>query len=182
MSTLNTPSCVFAAPPLQFDELTGLSTQRNQVNFASPVLAEYDLDLEHALDFHGRRHVDPERSVEKYTFGLQADESSSYPAFPLPGLATADTLRDYLHEHLQPHQVVDEYGDERDLSDLSNEHLVVLQAKMWTKVSNSRSSTNTTTEHPSRTQVHAAGHVSKISQLLEGIYSDRLSCTSLNVI
>ncbi|KAF2624967.1 hypothetical protein BU25DRAFT_423722 [Macroventuria anomochaeta] len=164
---LNMPSRVFAAPPRQVEELTALLTHRDKENFASPILAEGECSFELALDFQGRKHVYPEASVEVYTFGLQEDVSSSHPSFPMPGLASANTLRNYLHEYLQPHQIIDEYGDECDLSGVSNDHLAVLQAKMWTKVSNSRCPTMTTSQRPSRLQVLVAEHVAKISQLLE---------------
>ena len=98
---LNMPSRVFAAPLRQVDELTALSTHRDKENLASPVLAKGEYNFELALDFHSRKHVDPEASVEVYTFGLQEDVSSSHPSFPLPLLVSDNILRNYLIKFLQ---------------------------------------------------------------------------------
>lgn len=165
------PSHVFAAPPRQVSGSPASPAQYDKEKFALPVLQEVKVvyETEYVLDFQGRKHLDREASDEKYHFGPQEDASAtSYPDFTMPGLTSANTLRDFLRQHLQPHQVVDEYGDEGDLCDISNDHLPVLQAKVWTKSSTNHSPTKASAQRPSRAQFLIAGHVAKISQLLEG--------------
>ncbi|KAF1347396.1 hypothetical protein EJ07DRAFT_160288 [Lizonia empirigonia] len=160
------PSHVFANPTHEVGELTGPDTHSDRKSFASPVLATVEDEPEMMLDFQGYKHVDNSDDGDQ-VYTLQHDLSSSHTMFTMPGQATANTLREYLVQHLRADQIVDEYGNEHQMSDISNDHLSVLQAKLWTKVPSDRSPTKTSNARPLRTQVVVAGHVAKIRQLLE---------------
>lgn len=160
-------SHVWTVPTHRVEEFTDVPPQYDMGSCALPVLTEPGFKTEVSLDFQGRNHLYTSENGDG-VYALQDDMFSSHAKFTMPGRSSASTLRHYLHEHLRPHQIVDEYGDESDLSDVSNDQLLVLQSKMWTKVSNCRSLTQATGEHPSRAQIVIVSHVSKLSQLLEG--------------
>jgi hypothetical protein len=48
----------------------------------------------------------------------------------MPGQAGANMLRAHLHDSLHPQLVVNEFGEQCDISDISNDHLVILQSKL----------------------------------------------------
>jgi hypothetical protein len=170
------PSDSFANPPSQIAQSASSATQRDKENIALPVLQEVEIsyETECLLDFQGRRHLDREASDQQYYFGQPEDASPSFTDFPMPGQASVDTLRNFLRRHLQPDQIVDEYGNMCDISAISNDHLPVLQAKLWVRPSKNRSPVEATVQRPSRAQNLIAGHVSRISQLLEGTYVSSL--------
>lgn len=147
---------------------TVLSTQEAAKDFATPVVDEDGCDIEYVLDFQGNRHVNSSgANYNGYTLAYQEEQSTPYQTFDLAGLASANQLRDYLRNILQPSQITNEYGDECDLADISVDQLVVLQANLWSTVSNDRSPGKPALR-PSRAQVLVAGHVAKISELFEG--------------
>lgn len=161
------PSWVSSFPIREVNELASLSTPRGKQSCvtSSPVKAEDEVELK--LDFRGHKHIAASESGHE-TYTLQEDMFSSYMTFTMPGQTTANTLRHYLHEHLQPQQIMDEYGEHCDLACVSNNHLSILQAKMWSKISKGRSPIKETTSRPSRTQILVADHVIKIMRHLEG--------------
>jgi hypothetical protein len=161
------PFLVFGASSSQGGDLVAPPMQHDEESFTSPVLRRTRDDADVALDFQGRKHVSSSEDGDD-VYVLQADTLSSHTKFTMPGQATVNALRDYLFEHLQPHQVVDSYGSEREMSQISNDHLAVLQAKMWAKNPHRRSPRKVAFSRPSRAQVVIADHISKISQLLEG--------------
>lgn len=165
------PSCVMAASPHKIDDLTASPVLDDKKTLSPPVLQEVEVIYasEHSIDSQGHKHLDQASSVENYTFGVQEDVASSYQShFPMPGLASADMLRDFIRHHLQPFQIVNEYGVECDISNVSNYHLPVLQAKMWIQTSNNHTAKETAAQRPSSAQIRLAGHISRISGLLEG--------------
>lgn len=168
------PSRVFANPTHEVGELTGPDTLSDRKSFASPVLVTVEDESELMLDFQGHKHVETSDDGDQ-VYALQHDLSSSHTMFTMPGQATANTLREYLVQHLRADQIVDEYGTECQISDISNDHLCVLQAKLWTKVPNDRSPTKISDARPLQTQVIVAWHVARILQLLEGKLSTALS-------
>ena len=147
-----------------------LPTQHDKEYVPLPVLREVEIiyDTEYVLDCQGRKHFDREANDQHYYIGQPEDPSLSYVDFPMAGLASAYALRDFLLQNLQPDQVVDEYGTQCEIAAVSNDHLPALQAKLWVKIPSSRSLVKATTQRPSRAQNLIAGHISKISQLLEG--------------
>lgn len=171
-------SRVFAASVHQDDELTATHTHSDKVFFNSSTLPESDDEntAESTFDFQGRKHVNNSEDGDQ-VYTLQDDESSSYILFTMPGQASANALRNYLSEYLQPHQIVNEYGNVCEMSEISNDQLAVLQAKMWTKISNDRSPKKMGSPRPSQAQVLVAGHIAKISQLLEGMSSKTFPLT-----
>lgn len=158
------PSRILADPQgPHIAEFTALPTQHDDEMMALPDLQEVEIvyETEYVLDFRGRRRLDREVNDQQYYIGQPEDTSPSYSDFPMPGLASADTLRDFLRQHLLPDQIVDEYGNQCAIADISNDHLPSLQAKLWV------SPVKETTQYPSRAQNLIAAHVSKILQLLE---------------
>lgn len=167
-------------PQGQIAEASASPAQHDKENMAPPVLQEVEIvyNTEYALDLRARKRFDWDANDQQYYVGHAEDPSPSYPDFPMPGLASADKLRGFLHQTLQPDQILDEYGNECEITDVSNDHLPVLQAKLWVKISGGRSPVKATIQRPSRAQNLIAGHVAKILQLLEGkqgLYSPTLS-------
>jgi hypothetical protein len=169
------PSRVFAAPAHQVDRLIASPTYTDKEDTAPPIPAdaEHFDEEELELDSQSRKHIDTSESGDVF-YTLQ-ENHSSHMLIPMPGQASANTVRDHFHKHLQPYQVVDEYGDECDISDISNDHLAVLQAKLWSKPYNGSSPKKTITLRPSRVQVLVEGHTALISRLLEGIFCRALT-------
>lgn len=157
---------MFAAPHSQANN-PDLRARQDKEGFALRASVEDQCKNQYSLDFQGRKHVDTSEPEYK-GYALQEEPPTSSDTFDLPGLASASELRAYLQKTLLPSQIINEYGDECDLSEVSLDHLAVLQAKLWTKAANARSPTKSTSPRPSRAQVLVAGHVTKISQLLEG--------------
>lgn len=171
-------SRISAAPRYQVGKLI---PRDNKQSFSPAAFDEDEIETELALDFRGYRHIDTSEDGDE-TYTLQNDECSAHLRFAMPGQASANALRNYLSGHLQPCQIVDEYGDECDISSISNDHLAVLQAKMWSKAPNSRSSTKAALSRPSRAQILVAGHVARIFKLLEGMRSSFLSHVGANTM
>ncbi|UPX16436.1 uncharacterized protein EKO05_0006835 [Ascochyta rabiei] len=160
------PSRVFAAPSSGHSgDLIAVHPQRDE-SFVSPVLAGPEDGAELVLDFQGHKHVDPSEG-EDQAYVLQDDTSSSHTKFTMPGQATVNALRDYLLKNLQAHQVVDGYGNVCKMFEISNDHLAVLQTKIWTKTFSGRSPVKTTVSRPSRAQTLMSGHIARISRFLE---------------
>ncbi|KAH6644760.1 hypothetical protein C7974DRAFT_440300 [Boeremia exigua] len=135
--------------------------------------------MECLLDFRGHKHADTS-SLDYEGYVLQEEPPSACDIFEMSGLASADGLRNYLKERLQPHHIIDEYGDECTISEISTGHLPVLQTKMWSRATCNRSPTKSIAGYPSAAQVLVANHVAKISQLLEEDHVFVLSNTTLN--
>ncbi|KAF3033327.1 hypothetical protein E8E11_000135 [Didymella keratinophila] len=150
-------------------ESTASPTQRDKENIPLPVLQEVKIvyDTKYVLDCQGSKRFDRGANDQQYYIGQPEDPSPSYLDFPMPGQESADTLRDFLRRNLRPDQVVDEHGTQCEITASSNDHLPVLQAKLWAKIPGSRSLVKASTQRPSRSQNLIAGHVSKISQFLE---------------
>ena len=161
----------FAAPARPVDELTASTQLPNdqKLFLADRDESEYLEEMQPVLDFQGRKHIDTSEGGDVF-YTLQ-DNDTTHTLFPTPGLSSAGALYDYLQEHLQPDEVVDEYGDKCDLTSVHKDHLAVLQAKMWTKSPTGRSPKKPASSQPSRAQVFIADHVSRILQLLEGTLS-----------
>ena len=161
----------FAAPARPVDELTASTQLPNdqKLFLADRDESEYLEEMQPVLDFQGRKHIDTSEGGDVF-YTLQ-DNDTTHTLFPTPGLSSAGALYNYLQEHLQPDEVVDEYGDKCDLTSVHKDHLAVLQAKMWTKSSTDRFPKKPAASQPSLAQVLVADHVSKISQLLEGTLS-----------
>ena len=170
------PSWVSSVPIREVSELASLSTQRDKQSFVTSSSIKTEDEVQLKLDFRGHKHITTSENGDE-TYTLQDDTFSSHTTFTMPGQATAIALRRYLQEHLQPHQIIDEYGDQCDLAYISNNHLSILQAKMWSKVSKGHSPIKTTISRPSRTQVLVAEHVTKIMHHLEGTASALSSVT-----
>ncbi|KAF9695654.1 hypothetical protein EKO04_006593 [Ascochyta lentis] len=157
------PSRVFAASSDQGGELIAL---HNDEGFASPVLARAEDEIELALDFRSRKHVDTSEDGDE-VYVLQDETSSSHTKFTMSGQATVNAFRGYLLNNLRAHQIVDNYGNECKMFEVTNDHLAVLQAKMWTKTSSGRSPIKATIYRPSRASILISDHVANISRLLE---------------
>ncbi|KAJ8111182.1 hypothetical protein OPT61_g6163 [Boeremia exigua] len=125
-----------------------------------------ECEMEYSLDFQGRKHANT-CDLDYHGYTMQIQPFVSCDTFAMPGSASANGLRNYLRKHLQPHQITDEYGDECDISEVSFDHLAVLQSKIWTQISRTRSPIKPTAQHPSRAQICVLNHITKISQLLE---------------
>lgn len=163
------PSRVFAAPVHRANKLTASPALTDKENSVPPISADVGHFGEEGfdLDFQFRKHIDNSESGDVF-YTLQENDAS-HMLIPMPGQASANIFRDQLHRHLQPDQVVDEYGDECDITDISNDHLAVLQAKLWIKSYSGRSPKKTMTLQPLRVQVLIASHTAMISRLLEGM-------------
>lgn len=166
------PSRVLASPQGpqgQIAESTASPTAHTEEQLTLPVLQEVEIvyETEYMLDHQSRMHLDPDSS-EQYYIEQPEDASPSYPDFTMPGLASAGVLRDFLRRNLQPDRIVEEYGSECNIAEISNDHLPVLQAKLWAKTSGGHYQVKATTQRLPRAQNLIAGHVSKIVQLLEG--------------
>lgn len=146
---------------------TGTGTRRTKEDFALPASAEDGSEIELLIDHKGLKHFDT-TTFEYHGYALHEEPHISSSTFDMPGLATATGLRAYLRQNLQPSQIVDEYKVECDLSEISLDHLAVLQARLWTKVFDARWQDKSTAQRLARAQVLVAGHIAKISQLLEG--------------
>jgi hypothetical protein len=164
------PSRTCASPTRHVGEPMARRAWNDRENFFSAALHEDEDGTELALDFQGYRHVDTCRNGDE-VYALQNDESSTHLKIEMPGQFSADALRDYLSNLLLSNQIVDEYGYERDMSWISNDHLAVLQAKIWSKIPNGRLATKLTSSRPSLAQLSIAYHVATISRLLEGVLS-----------
>jgi hypothetical protein len=146
-------------------ESSSLSAWSSINSFSTDRLDETDHDSSPALDLQLRKHVDRNYS-EHETYILQDDEYSTHTTFTLPGQNSTAALREYLAMVLQPNQITDEYGDECDISAVSNDHLVVLQAEMWRR--DGHLSQVSTYVRPNGEQILVGVHVARIIRLLEG--------------
>lgn len=169
------PYLVVKAPP---DPANNLGTSQETHSFVPPhPIADGD-ETELDLDLQGCNHAVISDS-EYHGYVLQTDPLTLSSTFAMPGLESANALRSYLDQHLQPDQVVDEYGDKRDIHEISINHLAVLQAKIWGGASSAKSLTVEGAPCPFRLHVVEASHVSRITQSLEGKYS---TCSRSNNI
>lgn len=166
------PSRQFSIPQHENSKLATQHPHSVKQPLAPPVLATPDNGniTEPALDFQGHKHVDLSEHGDQ-VYAIQDNELSSYTLFTMPGQGAANALREHLSKHLQADQVVDAYGQKCEMSEISNDHLAILQGKMWTKSANTCLATKATKPCRSRAQVFVAGHIAKISELLEGILS-----------
>ncbi|KAJ4991881.1 hypothetical protein SVAN01_02731 [Stagonosporopsis vannaccii] len=173
------PSRILALPLRQIDAPTRLNT-RETGDFTLSPLTEDKFEVQYLLDFQGCKHFNTsDRDYQGYT--LQEEPPTSSDEFDMPGLSSANGLRDYLSQILQPRQIVNEYGDECNWAQISLGHLTVLQARPWAEVFDACSPGSLTAYPPTRAQVVAADHVVKISQLLEEKHIFVVSDATLNV-
>lgn len=162
------PSRVLAAASRLVSDKTASCTQQIEKDFATAAEHNDGFQMEYALDFQGSKHLDTSGPFyHGYSRSLHGEPLVDRE-FDLPGLACANELRGYLLKMLQPNQVVDEFGHECDMSEISLSHLTVLQTKLWTKSASVRTVASPSIQRPSRAQILVAGHVAKIAQLLEG--------------
>jgi hypothetical protein len=89
-----------------------------------------DGDDEPAVDLRGYKHCN---IYNPYYFGYTTpyDSNILVQTFEMPGQAAANTLRAYLRDNLHSQLVFNEYGEQCDIMDISNSHLAILQAKLW---------------------------------------------------
>lgn len=163
-------SHAWTGPQDEIGEQPATPRQHTNDDRALPVLQEVDIVYEThpTLDLRGRKHLDRRADGQLYHFREPDGAPPSYLALPMAGGAGADALRGFLRAHLRPKQVVDEYGDVCGMSGIANDQLPVLQARLWGGLSGPL---------PEQMQGLDSGHVSRITQLLEGM----LRCSPFDV-
>jgi hypothetical protein len=135
-----------------------------------------DDEDEPAVDLRGYKHCS---IYNPYYYGYTTpyDKDLSRQTFLMPGQAAANMLRAYLHDNLHPQFVLNEYGEQRDIMDISNDHLAILQAKLWI----GRPATSSAVTAPaclSSAENLILDHVLKIGDLLNG----KSSQTSFRIV
>ncbi|KAG9198191.1 hypothetical protein G6514_010407 [Epicoccum nigrum] len=135
---------------------------------SSDVDEKRDDESEPTVDLQGYKHCsisDPNYSgyTEPY------DTDTSRHIFVMPGQAGANMLRAHLHDSLHPQLVINEFGEQCDISDISNDHLVILQSKLWS-IRPTTPSPATASVCPSSAEELVLDNVLKISELLEEKY------------
>jgi len=161
------PSLARAASGRRDDSPTETDTRKTKEDFALPASVGDRVEIQFLVDHKGLKHFDT-TTLDYHGYTLHEEPHISSSTFDMPGLASATGLRAYLRQNLQPSQIVDEYKVERDLSEISFDHLAVLQARLWTKVFDARSQDKSTAQRLAKREVLVTGHIAKISQLLEG--------------
>lgn len=159
------PRCVFTDPPDLVSNFENTSTWPATRSLATPSLIVDTDDTELELDMQGRKHVDT-TDPDYNGYKLQQDPPGTEDGFKMPGLASANALRAYLAGNLQPHQIVDMYGNECNVHEVPTNHLALLQADVWDAAQNPEPSAVMAASHLSRRQVVAAGHIAGMTQLL----------------
>jgi hypothetical protein len=108
----------------QYEELDNSDDSSGQYSHES------DSDGEVALDLNGCKHVERRNNADG-VYWSQGSSQSVYTVFPMPGKASADALRKFLSSHLRPELITDEYGMVTSIDDITDDYLLVLQAKLW---------------------------------------------------
>ncbi|KAF2995243.1 hypothetical protein E8E13_003016 [Curvularia kusanoi] len=149
------PSRGFLTSPITIDDFPDSHVSQNEGSLAAPVpvAASHEGETEWALDLRGCKHAETD-DLNYQGYVLQQNPPSTRHTFAMPGLASANMLRAYLHDYLQPHQVTDEYGATDDIANIRTDHLTVLQAKLWSEVLTRQSVSRTEATHPSRADKH----------------------------
>jgi hypothetical protein len=135
-----------------------------------------DGDDEPAVDLRGYKHCN---IYNPYYFGYTTpyDSDILVQTFEMPGRVAANMLRAYHRDNLHPQLVFNEYGEQCDIMEISNSHLAILQAKLWS----GRPATASALTAPaclSSAEKPILDHVLKIRDVLNG----KSSKTSFRIV
>lgn len=125
-----------------------------------------------ALPFEDRQHVDTqidETGVYTYVDGeyVFEEDNSLHGYFPMPGQDSADAMRKFLAESLAPDMITDMDDNVSDIEDVENDHLPLLQAKLWTPT------TDTVLASSPEEKITVEDHIQNIASLLVCQYTSQ---------
>jgi hypothetical protein len=126
---------------------------------------EDELSDEIALDIRGHRHVNREDNADG-VYWAQDHTGSSYMYFPAPGKASANALRNFLQGHLPHELITDEYACITPIAQIADNHLLMLQARLWLADPDSYAKTQS---DPTTTQIQTQSCGRSVPSRFEGM-------------